>query len=129
MYLRNPLRLCKIISTLSFIILSAIFQREKNHSYLIISFLKVCESVSLANGEVNYNQSPVSNGIYPLNTIASFTCNNGYYLVGSKSSTCHAPNSWNNDIPTCSKGNKRNEVTCTKFQLSIYFLEPSGESS
>ena len=63
--------------------------------------------MSLNNGEVSYNKSPVNNGRYPFNTQASFTCNSGYRLEGSSSSTCQGQGSWNNDIPTCTRGNDK----------------------
>ena len=58
---------------------------------------------------VGNNRPPVNEGVYPLNTQASFKCNSGYKLEGSSSSTCQDQGSWNNEIPTCIQGNYRNE--------------------
>ena len=80
-----------------------------------------CAPVSLNNGGVSYNKSPVKNVRYPFNTQASFTCNSGYRLDGSSSSTCHGQGSWNKGVPTCIKSNDKMKLPillkyhCTKF--------------
>ena len=66
-----------------------------------------CQGLSLGNGRVNYNKSPV-NGAYPVHTTASFQCNVGYYLQGSQSSICLADGSsgqWNKQTSRCMQGN------------------------
>ena len=40
------------------------------------------------------------NGGYPVNTVASFSCNSGYQN-GANSATCEASGNWNEEIPTC----------------------------
>ena len=80
-----------------------------------------CASVSLNNGGVSYNKPSVNNGNYPFNTQASFTCNSGYRLEGSSSSTCQGQGSWNKGVPTCIKSNDKMKLPillkyhCTKF--------------
>ena len=53
------------------------------------------------NGEVNPSQS---DGVYPEGLTVSFTCDEGYNLDGSESSTC-AQGSWNPEPPVCTEGN------------------------
>ena len=69
----------------------------------------ICTSVSLANGVVSYKQSPVSNGVYPFHTQASFTCHSGYRLDGSGSSICHGRGTWSH-ISKCTQGIERNDL-------------------
>ena len=60
-------------------------------------------SLSLSNGEVSYSGSAM-NGEYPVNTVASFTCNSGYALSGSESSTCETSGTWNEQDQMCNQG-------------------------
>ena len=62
-----------------------------------------CSSLSLSNDEVSYSGSAV-NGEYPVNTVASFTCNSGYALSGSESSTCETSGTWNEQYQMCNQG-------------------------
>ena len=41
------------------------------------------------------------NGRYLVNTVASFSCNSGYYQNGVNSATCETSGNWNKEIPTC----------------------------
>ena len=50
-------------------------------------------------------------GGFPLNTVASFSCNDGYHREGCESTTCQIKGTsgqWDqiNHLPTCEKGNK-----------------------
>ena len=60
--------------------------------------------MELENGQTTYNDSMVQNNGYPLNTVASFTCNPGYNLNGSDSSTCQDSLNWDQQIPACDQG-------------------------
>ena len=62
--------------------------------------LLVCSGLSLGNDRVHYSQSQVN---YPQDTIASFQCNNGYKLEGSRSRTCQASSGGNQATPQCNK--------------------------
>ena len=67
----------------------------------LFSITEICKGLSLGNGRVNYNKSPV-NGGYLVSTTASFQCNVGYYLQGSQSSICLEEGSsvnWNQNQP------------------------------
>ena len=56
-------------------------------------FLAVtCESLSLSNGNINYDNDEVDGG-YPVDTEASFSCNSGYQRSGSSSATCQTSGS------------------------------------
>ena len=54
-------------------------------------FLVSCSPLSLPDGLVNYTKS-LENGRYPVDTVASFACNSGYYENGTILRTCQASN-------------------------------------
>ena len=62
--------------------------------------LATCAPLSLENGTVNYTTS-AEKGRYLVNTVASFSCDPGYYQNGSNSATCEASGNWNEQTPTC----------------------------
>ena len=55
----------------------------------------------------DYTKSKV-NGRYPVDTLASFTCNDGYSKGGSDNRRCLASGNWDGDDQTCNKGNNIN---------------------
>ena len=65
-----------------------------------------CPPLNLANGEVMYNSTPVSNDRLIVGTSASFTCQSGYSLSGSSSIICTNSGNWNEPLPTCKQGNQ-----------------------
>ena len=73
------------------------------YSYISIDMAVRCSSLSLSNGEVSYSGSAL-NGEYPVNVVASFTCNYGYTLSGSASSTCENSGTWNKQDQMCNQG-------------------------
>ena len=61
-----------------------------------------CEALGAPdNGQITYSLPSVTNGEYPVDTVASFTCNDGYYRLGSGSRTCQTTGSWDQTTPTC----------------------------
>ena len=60
-----------------------------------------CSTLSLANGQIQYNASLASNAEYPVDTLASFTCNHGYTISGSSLSICQPSGNWNHQPPIC----------------------------
>ena len=90
--------------------------------YLCIYFVAVtCETLSIENGKVSYNENSVDGG-YPMDTVASFSCNSGYHRVGAGSSTCQSPGRWNNAIPRCNiNRNEMNTLLCI-FHLYVTYL-------
>ena len=44
---------------------------------------------------ISYDEDPRDDGRYPVNTIASFTCNDEYYLDGDLTATCESSGNWN----------------------------------
>ena len=63
----------------------------------------------LENGDVSYDQSPVTPGFYPVGTQVSFTCRSGYKLDGSSSSTCMKNGIWNNKPKCTLKGTENKD--------------------
>ena len=60
-----------------------------------------CPDISLPDGRVSFNRDPTDNGQYPVETIATFTCNPLHSLYGDESTTCETSGSWSHQIPTC----------------------------
>ena len=74
--------------------------------------------MNLNNGQINYNGSPLANQGYPVKTVASFTCNDGYFLMGSDSTTCQTSGNWNHNTPSCGKL-MSNSCTQLSFPLQV----------
>ena len=72
-------------------------------------FVVTCPVLSLENGEVEYDLSKVFEG-YPVDTLASFVCNEGFMLSGSNVTTCPTSGVWNLQIPVCKESNENNTV-------------------
>ena len=49
---------------------------------------------SLSNGEVSFSTTT-------FNSVASYTCDLGYILIGATSCTCQLDEQWSGDAPTC----------------------------
>ena len=64
----------------------------------LISYLQIigptCEALSLVNGQIDYSESALTNGEYPVGTVANFTCADGFSLSGSASSVCQMSGQW-----------------------------------
>ena len=73
-----------------------------------------CRSLSLVNGGISYSELPV-NGRYPVDTVASYTCDHGHSLIGSSSRTCQTSGNWNNQNPTCNQGYHNNAYFIQEF--------------
>ena len=63
-----------------------------------------CSALIVSNGSVSYARVSVEDGRFPVDTIATFTCNSGYYVYGDLSATCTALGIWSQQTPTC-RGN------------------------
>ena len=59
-----------------------------------------CAAVTVANSEISYNKLALENGGYPLGTVASFTCFDGFNLYGFESGTCLATGRFS-QTPAC----------------------------
>ena len=54
---------------------------------------------------ITYNDSLVPNEGYPVYTMASFTCDHGYNLIGINTVICQTSRDWNQQPPNCDQGN------------------------
>ena len=72
-------------------------------------FLVTCPAPSLQNGELHYDSSQVFEG-YPVETVASFTCHDGFILSGSNSTTCQTSGDWNLETPVCNQSNENGTI-------------------
>ena len=97
-----------------------------------------CEAlVNLENGQISYNKLPVTIDIiqkvqisfnelpqinlgYIVNTTASFSCNHGYILNGSESSTCETSKNWSQPAPICEQGSQIKN--CFAFQTELILI-------
>ena len=86
---------------------------EENHSMIFI--IVTCVTLNLENGQVKYNESVVPNKGYPFGTMASFTCNCGYYLSGLESSTCQFYGHWCWGPPVCKQCKKNLSINGEKY--------------
>ena len=84
--------------------------------YVQCFILVSCEALSLTSGEISYNRSPVS-GRYPAETVASFSCNDGYSQFGPSSRNCRTSGAWNLQNTTC----ESNKINIFKF-LHFYSI-------
>ena len=78
----------------------------KSCSWIPISnivFQGRCPIINLANGVVTYNRSP-GGGLYPFTTMASITCDSGYY--GPIEVRCFYQEYWGPYTPRCDQGKK-----------------------
>ncbi len=53
----------------------------------------------LMNGDITYEAGVVDSR--PINTIATFTCDNGYSLTGGSFRVCQNDGTWSGTVPTC----------------------------
>ena len=74
-----------------------LIQESYDHHYVTF-FLATCSPLSLENGLVCYTTS-MENGRYLVATVASFSCNSGYYKNGTNSRVCQSSGSWNGQTP------------------------------
>ena len=65
-------------------------------------FVATCPPLNITNGRVEYHPSAV-NGALPIDTLAFFTCDEGYIINGFGFSTCQESGNWDPEIPTCDK--------------------------
>ena len=57
-------------------------------------FVVTCSALTLSNGAINYDEDPADDGHYPVDTIATFICNDEYYLDGDLTATCESSALW-----------------------------------
>ena len=72
---------------------------DKKEAFYI--YLATCGDPRPVNGSVNATKSPIVIGYYSVGTNVAFSCDPGYELEGSISSTCDDSGSWNPPPPTC----------------------------
>ena len=76
---------------------------------LILIFLLTvsCKDLEkIAFGHVTYTKSPsIVDGTYPHNTIANFSCNDGFSKSGPEVRTCQASGKWDKGNQSCRIGN------------------------
>ena len=94
-------------------------------SYHLYCVVVTCPDLSLANGQITYDPLSSSNQ-YPVDSVASFTCDYGYRLLGSDSTTCHSSGTWSEPTPTCTLGIKISIIlisVCEKNDILQSFVQ------
>ena len=94
------------------------------HNYFTVV---TCPPLSLANGEITYDMSPLNEN-YPVGTAASFSCDYGYSQLGTSTSTCQDSGIWNHQTPMCIQSkeifwcvNKMPRVLCKPLHLCLFW--------
>lgn len=59
-----------------------------------------CRQPTITHGFYKTTKHPVD-GLFPLDTILIFACNDGYYLKGSNKIQCQEHGRWSSKIPIC----------------------------
>ena len=80
--------------------------------YLIVT----CPDLSLPNGQVSFDTELVDDQ-HPVNTTATFTCDDGYYPVG-EDSTCEPSGNWSQPTLSCI-GNKNKIINIFLLFINI----------
>ena len=79
-----------------------------------------CLAPDLENGRINYDQGDIQIDTYPENTMATFTCDDGYSLSGPSSSICQHSRTWDPQPPTCGNEIKVSYLHKTSFHITMY---------
>ena len=95
--------------------------------FTLMCFVAVpCRAFSLPNRTVHYSRPELSNSLsrrYPIDTVASFSCNSGYSRSGPSSSTCQSIHGgWSRGRATCNKSYETLRANGKIFICSFYFL-------
>ena len=69
-----------------------------------------CMALSYPNGHISYSESALLSGRFPLDTVASFTCNYGYSISGLQLQTCQPNEASDNPAPTCTQSKEFNRL-------------------
>ena len=82
---------------------------------LIFLLTVSCKALEkIAFGQIAYTKLPsIVDGTYPQNTIANFSCNDGFSKTGPEIRTCQASGKWDKGNQWCRIGND--------FNFSYYF--------
>ena len=74
------------------------------HTHTHTSTVIVCPLVNpIPHGGMNADRSPVpgTGGRYPVDTVITYTCDNGYLLRGEDKRTCLRSGEWDHPEPSC----------------------------
>ena len=92
----------------------------ENHNF--DQWFCTCGSLSISQGSVSYNKSPVINDKYPLHTKASFSGNHEYKISGDRTRRCQTSGSWSlKNAQRCNQINE-NRIYCFKNPHQISSL-------
>ena len=73
---------------------------ERSINYLLIS--ETCPSLSIpSDGSISYSQALHTNNEYLPGTVASFSCDPGFELVGDETRECQHDSTWGSSQPQC----------------------------
>ena len=78
----------------------------------------VCPALDLPDGEIEYNEDRLS-PVYPVGTIATSSCNDGYDIRHGSPKTCQINGEWSGGHTSCVEGN---EMYFLGWHMSQSFL-------
>ncbi|XP_064386513.1 sushi, von Willebrand factor type A, EGF and pentraxin domain-containing protein 1-like [Halichondria panicea] len=64
-----------------------------------VTALACTDLMDLVNGGITYDMETINNR--PVDTVATYTCNTGYTLIGGSTSTCGSDGVWSGSPPKC----------------------------
>ena len=69
----------------------------------ILTFASIseCPTLSIENGMVQYDRDPSSSAAITGGTVATYSCADGYELVGEEKRTCLVDGTWTGTEPQC----------------------------
>ena len=92
--------LLPLVKEVCCILLSSVFYFNLSTIILLVS-AEPCPCPSPPNnGSINCNESHLAGA----GSIVTYSCNSGYYLLGSGRRTCQASGNWSGTTPTCVLG-------------------------
>ena len=65
------------------------------------TFLIECSALMVTNGEVLYSRDPSTSDSFMSGTVATYSCTDGYELVGEEKRTCLVDGTWTGAEPYC----------------------------
>ena len=75
-------------------------ERVENVLFHLCYTVVDCGELSLTNGKVSYRHSTA------YSSVATYSCNAGYDLIGTNTRTCLESGDWSGSPPTCSGKNE-----------------------
>ena len=93
--------------------------------FTLFSTVADCGTLSVANGEVTF-EAAAGRGETEFESVATYTCNTGYNLVGNAMRTCQADGTWSGSDPLCQSKYVPSDTYFVPLPYSLPHLSPSS---